>query len=152
MSTGAFHRVADPFRAPVAALGGILAPVGTHRRQAEGAVAAPSGDVAARLRRSSRAPERSIADELAALGFSPRIVDRFFRPFLGGIFLDASLATTSRMLYFVYRMLSEGDTVVPARGMGAIPAQLAAALPPGHVRLRRPGHAAFTITMAGPRR
>jgi phytoene dehydrogenase-like protein len=72
---------------------------------------------------------------LAALGFSPVIIERFFRPFFGGIFLDTGLATTSRMLYFVYRMLSQGDTAVPADGMGAIPGQLASTLPGGCVRL-----------------
>jgi protoporphyrinogen oxidase len=80
------------------------------------------------------AAERRTADELSALGFSEAFVARFFRPFLGGIFLDASLSTTSRMLYFVYKMLSSGDITLPAAGMQAIPDQLAARLPEGTIR------------------
>ena len=62
-------------------------------------------------------------------------IDRFFRPFLGGVFLERDLVTSSRMFRFVFRMLIEGATAVPARGMGAIPAQLAALLPADAVRL-----------------
>jgi len=131
---GRFHRVVDPVRRPGSALEGLLSPVGTL------------GDKLRVLRLRQRAsamtletifssPERSVRDELSALGFSEEFVRRFFRPFLGGIFLDASLETTSRMFYFVYRMLSQGDTVIPAGGMGAIPAQLAASLPPRSIRL-----------------
>src|SRR5579859_1107523 len=39
------------------------------------------------------------------------------------------------MFEFIFKMLSEGDTAVPAQGMGAIPAQLAAKLPVGSIRL-----------------
>ncbi len=53
------------------------------------------------------------------------MIHRFFRPFFGGILLDGELKTSSRMFEFVFKMLSEGDTSVPARGMGAIPAQIA---------------------------
>jgi hypothetical protein len=38
------------------------------------------------------------------------------------------------MLLFTFKMLAEGRTAVPASGMGAIPAQLAARLRPGAVR------------------
>ena len=131
---GAFHKVADPFRAPLAALGGILAPVGTLADKLK-VLSLRRTSLSRTMDEIFSAPERSVADELTALGFSPVIIERFFRPFFGGIFLDPGLSTTSRMLYFVYRMLSEGDTAVPAAGMGAIPAQLASTLPPGSVRL-----------------
>jgi hypothetical protein len=39
------------------------------------------------------------------------------------------------MLNFVFRMFSLGDACLPAEGMEAIPRQLAAALPPGSIRL-----------------
>ena len=41
-----------------------------------------------------------------AEGFSAAIIDRFFRPFLGGIFFDAGLGTSSRLTSFVMRMLA----------------------------------------------
>jgi phytoene dehydrogenase-like protein len=80
-------------------------------------------------------PERSTKDCLAAAGFSQEFIHRFFRPFFGGILLDGELKSSSRMFEFVFKMLSEGDIAVPARGMGEIPAQLASHLPAGSVRL-----------------
>ena len=68
-----------------------------------------------------------------AEGFSAAIVDRFFRPFLGGIFFDTDLGTTSRLFEFVMRCLATGQNCLPARGIGAVPRQLAAQLPPGCV-------------------
>ena len=82
-----------------------------------------------------RRPERSTKDTLAAAGFSEEFIHRFFRPFFGGILLDGELKSSSRMFEFVFKMLSEGDTVVPARGMGAITAQLASHLPEDSIRL-----------------
>src|SRR5438477_5353135 len=80
-------------------------------------------------------PERSTKDALVSAGFSEEFIHRFFRPFFGGILLDGELKSSSRMFEFVFKMLSEGDIAVPARGMGAIPAQLASLLPPDAIRL-----------------
>ena len=80
-------------------------------------------------------PERSTKDALASAGFSSEFIHRFFRPFFGGILLDGDLKSSSRIFEFVFKMLSEGDTAVPARGMGEIPAQIASHLPPDSIRL-----------------
>jgi phytoene dehydrogenase-like protein len=93
-----------------------------------------------RLRRASienlfKGPDRSTKDALLAAGFSSEMIHRFFRPFLGGILLDGGLKSSSRMFEFVFKMLSEGDTSIPARGMGSIPAQLAEKLPAGSIRM-----------------
>lgn len=93
-----------------------------------------------RLKRASieeifRRPERSTKDALQSEGFSSEMIHRFFRPFFGGILLDGDLKSSSRMFEFIFKMLSEGDISVPARGMGAIPAQIAAKLPAWAIRL-----------------
>lgn len=86
-------------------------------------------------------PEQPTIDELHSLGFSERIIQTFFRPFLGGVFLDPALETSSRMLQFVFRMFSSGDAALPAGGMQDIPKQLAESLPPACLRLNTPvGH------------
>jgi len=69
--------------------------------------------------------DATIEQSLAARGFSERYVDRFVRPFYGGITLDRSLSTSKRVFEFTFKMLAEGRTVVPADGMGAVSAQLA---------------------------
>src|SRR5215471_4779534 len=93
-----------------------------------------------RLRRTAieqifQRPETSTRDALRAEGFSEEFAHRFLRPFFAGILLDGELKSSSRMFEFVFKMLSEGDTAVPARGMGAIPAQIASHLPEDSVRL-----------------
>ncbi len=94
----------------------------------------------ARLKRHSidqlfARPDRSTRDALLSEGFSHEMIHRFFRPFIGGILLDGELKSSSRMFEFVFKMLSEGDTAVPARGMGAIPSQIAAKFPANAIRL-----------------
>ncbi|MCG1002538.1 MULTISPECIES: NAD(P)/FAD-dependent oxidoreductase [Halobacterium] len=69
-------------------------------------------------------PDATIEQYLYAYGFSERYVDRFVRPFYGGITLDRDLDTSKRVFEFTFKMLSEGKTVIPAGGMGAIARQL----------------------------
>jgi len=129
--------VGDPFRRPATlgstALAGIGSPLDKLRiMRLRNRVR--RGDAAALL----RGPDRSSMEALRAQGFSDTIIDRFFRPLFGGIQLDPALSSSARMFDVIFRMLSEGDSVVPAAGMGAIPTQLAAALQPGTVRLSSP--------------
>jgi protoporphyrinogen oxidase len=70
---------------------------------------------------------------LETRGFGGAVIDGFFAPFYGGILLDRTLATSASILLFTFKMLADGDTVVPASGMGAITAQLAAQLRPESV-------------------
>ena len=70
-------------------------------------------------------------------GFSPTAIDEFFRPFIGGVLLDPSLSVSRRMFDFVFRMFSLGHAALPARGMQAIPEQLAAGLPDDAVALKQ---------------
>ena len=104
---------------------------------------APRG-APARARRGGHAggavrpsPE-STHDRLRRLEFSQEFVDAFLRPFLAAVFREHELATSSRKLEFVIRMVAHGEPAVPALGMGEIPAQLARGLPAGVVRTRMP--------------
>ena len=71
--------------------------------------------------------EMDIETYLARRGFSRRFLERFVRPFYGGITLDPTLSTSARVFRYTFKALTSGSTAVPAAGMGAIPAQLAAA-------------------------
>ena len=87
--------------------------------------------LALELRRTSidellAGPDQSTEAYLRAQGFSRSAIDSFFRPFYGGIFLDRSLGTSAKCFKFDFKMLSDGDTVVPSRGMGAPPMRLRA--------------------------
>lgn len=130
---GRFHRIADPWRQPLAALTTLLSPIGTLAdkwRLARLRWRVLGGGLDELYSR----PEAATADCLRAQGFSDVMIERFFRPFFSGVFFDPALAVSSRAFEFYFRMFAAGDTALPAAGMGAIPAQLAAALPADTVR------------------
>jgi phytoene dehydrogenase-like protein len=121
---GRMNPVVDPWRTPGKwreALASEFGTLGDKLRMAR---------LRSRVKRTSieslfQRPDRATRKDLESEGFTREIIHRFFRPFLGGILLDGELKTSCRMFEFVFKMLSEGDTVVPSRGMGAIPAQIA---------------------------
>jgi phytoene dehydrogenase-like protein len=76
-------------------------------------------------------PEMTTRQFFAEYGFSSKIVDRFFAPFLAGIFLERELATSSRYFQFLFRMFAYGDAAVPENGMEMLPRQLAVRLKTG---------------------
>lgn len=127
---GKFHRVADPRSEPVGAVKSLFNPIGTARDKLR--LARLFWDVSRTP--PDESPDRLTLDVLRER-FSPSLVDRLFRPFLGGVFLEREIATSSRFFRFVFRAFAEGPGAVPALGMQAIPDQLAAKLPPGSVRL-----------------
>jgi len=66
----------------------------------------------------------TIREYLAEEGFSRAFVEHFAEPFYGGITLDRDLVTAAFVFKYTFKALSEGRTVVPAAGMGAIADQL----------------------------
>jgi len=88
-------------------------------------------------------------DYLKEFGFSEMMVSNFFKPFFGGVFLEDELITPSTMFAYLFKMFGEGGTVLPARGMGMIPRQLAASIDKGNIHLnekvlRIEGNTVFT--------
>jgi phytoene dehydrogenase-like protein len=128
------YAVGDPLRRPSLLLPSAVAPIGSvadKLRMARLLQRMKSADPRDLLRR----PESSTLEALKAEGFSQRIIDRFFRPLLGGIQLDPALTSSSRMFETILHCLAAGDSAVPAEGMQAIPHQLAGRLPDGTVHL-----------------
>jgi len=140
---GKFYEMADPWRRPIAAVKSLLSPIGTFvdkLRVAGFRSRCLKGTIEERF----RDPEITSLQLLKEAGFSQSMIERFFRPFLGGIFLDPELNTSSRMLKFVFRMFSRGTACLPAEGMEAIPRQLASKLAPDSIRL------GAKVTSVGP--
>lgn len=130
---GRFRRFSDPWRRPGHLLGTVAAPVASLADKIR--MVLLRNDVCRKsIDQLQQRPEVSTAMALRLRGFSPRVIEAFFRPFLGGIFLDNSLETSSRMFEFVFRMFSLGAAALPAQGMGSIAAQMAAALPDAMVQ------------------
>lgn len=141
---GRFRRFADPFRRPGKTLATAFSPVATLGDKLRIARLRYSVSHGAGRRYHENAEETTLA-YLRRLGFSHRAIGAFFTPFFGGVFLDGTLATSSRMFEFVFRMFAEGDATLPANGMQAIPDQLAGGLQPGTLRF------GVRVTGAGPR-
>ncbi|MGV3525948.1 MAG: NAD(P)/FAD-dependent oxidoreductase [Candidatus Sericytochromatia bacterium] len=127
----------DPLRQPEDALATALARLGTlsdklHILQLRQDVLRHS------LEALARRPETTTFLALRERGFSEAFIQAFFQPFLGGVFLDPNLQTSSHFFHFVMKMFSSGDATVPAAGMQALPEQLLRWLPPESVRLNSP--------------
>ncbi len=130
-----FSRIADPFRNPLGAIPTAFSPVGSLADKLRVAVLRRT---VKRLKLSDVFAREEITTAQALRtrwGFSPAMIDRFFRPFLGGITLDPDLNASSRMFEFVFKMFSEGRATLPKGGMQALPHLIAAPLPAGTIRL-----------------
>jgi len=84
---------------------------------------------------SSLSRDVSAAEFLWSRGFSESFVNRFARPFWGGITLDPRLSGSSGPFLFTLKMFLLGSAVLPAEGVGALPAQLLARLPTDAISL-----------------
>lgn len=131
---GTGHAVSDPFRKPQTLATTAFAPIGSVFDKAR--------IVVLRARVLRRKPAALLGGQdvstdvaLRAFGFSTKIINRFFRPLFGGIQLDPHLATSRRMFDVIFRSLSEGQSVLPSRGMHALPLQMASRLSEGTVHL-----------------
>lgn len=131
-----FHRMADPLAHPLTALQNFRDQAVSLRdkwtmlllrKEVFGLREPPRG-----------MPPMETEDYLKNFGFSENIIEKFFRPFFGGVFLEKDLRTSAAMLQFLFAMFDRGGSALPARGMQAIPEQLAVALPPGSLRLNAP--------------
>ena len=134
---GKGHVVSDPFRKPSTLFATTFAPIGSlidklrivllRLRVMRG--------VAPKLLLNN---DMSTLDALRSAGFSHRMIESFFRPLFGGVQLDPQLATSRRMFDIIFRSLSEGQSVLPACGMQALPEQLGERLTHNTVHLNSP--------------
>ncbi|KAL3819787.1 hypothetical protein ACJIZ3_005692 [Penstemon smallii] len=133
---GRFHIVADPLRHFSDALRSLMNPIGTVFDKLL------IGLTRVRVLTRSDHDILTSGDDIktidllrSRIGFSESILDRFFRPFFGGIFFDRELETTSRLFNFVFKVLALGDNTLPKNGISAIPHQLAGKLDKNSIRL-----------------
>ncbi|CAI7827509.1 unnamed protein product [Closterium sp. NIES-54] len=153
--------VADPFRHTSDGLGSLFNPIGSvFDKMRVGllrlkAVSTPVEGILS-------APESSIEEALKKQGFSNEMIDRFFRPFLGGIFFDNELSTSSSsssiqssypppslspLLTLLLRshpvplllsIAALAPNTLPSSGIGALASHLASRLPSDSIRLNSP--------------
>jgi phytoene dehydrogenase-like protein len=80
-------------------------------------------------------PEISTLDYLKQRGFSDKIINRFFKPFFGGIFLEDELKTSCRQFQFIFKMFALGEAMLPQDGIESIASHLKSQLKETQFRL-----------------
>ena len=129
-----FVRIADALRAPTQMLATLRSGAFTIGDMVR--VLALRNETQALTKSSAASVHNETTHEfLKARSFSDRSIDRFFKPFFSGVFLEEQLSTPADMFAFVFRMFATGTACLPSEGMGAIPRQLAERLPQDSIRL-----------------
>jgi protoporphyrinogen oxidase len=127
-----FHQVSDPFRHPLDGVCSVFNPIGSL------------GDkVKVGMLRLGLLSTRSMEDTLstrealAELGYSEAMIDRFWKPFMRGVFLENELSTSVRKFEETFSLFAKGDTVLPRLGICEIPKQMAKRLPEDSIFLKQ---------------
>ena len=134
---GRFSPLLDPLRRPAKTIAAVSSPVigiADKLRVARMRQELLGKEPAEVLSR----PDRTALESLKGRGFSPNAIERFFRPFFGGVFIDPDLGTSSRLMEIFFRCFSAGPAVLPKDGMGQLAASMAARLPEGSLQLGSP--------------
>jgi phytoene dehydrogenase-like protein len=125
---GSFHRFADPYRELSKAVSfafDSIVPIGDKWRVAK----LRSECLKMTEAQLFALPEQTTREFLRRAGFTQAIIERFFEPFFGGVFLERNLTSSARWFRWLFKMFSEGFAAVPEVGMEQIPVQMAAGLP-----------------------
>ncbi len=82
-------------------------------------------------------PPATTRDIFKVYGFSDKMIQEFFQPFMSGVFLDSQLNTSRKMFDYTFKLFSEGYASVPELGMEEIPKQIANKLLPNSILFQK---------------
>ncbi len=133
-ATNAWLTVRNPLKEGLGALAVVVSSVGTLTDKLRLARLAADVSIQADDTFFARSAPSALA-YLRAYGFSEHIINLFFRPFFGGVFLDRDLEPSANLLRFTLRQFLTADAALPAAGIGAVGAALAAPLPANSLQL-----------------
>jgi protoporphyrinogen oxidase len=77
---------------------------------------------------------RTVDEEIHRRSLDGEMKERFLGPFFSGVFLEEELGTELSVFRKDLRYFTTGRALLPSRGMGEIPRQLAARIPSGRIR------------------
>ncbi len=133
-----FTEMPNPLKEPLGVFKTLVAPVGSLTDKLRLLELMRDVNEVTRAEDFFKDDDTSTLNYLQDYGWSQKMIVNFFRPFFGGVFLENELVTSSNFFRFVFKQFYNGDGVVPAKGMQAIPEQLAAKLPADSLRLNAP--------------
>ncbi len=134
---GDFFRVLHPIRHPEGALSAALDPTFPPADKAHLLGLLLSSCIhsdSALLDRCATSNDVTTRELLVRLGFSDSFISRFVQPFFGGVFLDNALETSAGLFCYYLKKFAIGRALIPARGIGEIPRQLAEEIPTRRIR------------------
>ena len=79
--------------------------------------------------------KQSTEELIKSYSFSHRFATEFLIPFFQGVFLQEKLTQPASLFFYYLRQFLYGNTAIPAKGMQAIPDQLASNLPSERLRI-----------------
>jgi len=133
-----FTEMNNPMQEPLTIFKALVASVGTLADKLRLVELMREVNNVARAADFFQDEDTSTLEYLQQYGWSADMITAFFKPFFGGVFLENDLMTSSNFFRFVFKQFYNGEAVLPATGMQAIPEQLAAGLPTGTLRLNSP--------------
>jgi hypothetical protein len=73
-------------------------------------------------------------ERLHAIGFSESFIEKFFRPFFAGVFLDRELSVSDELFRYLFNYFKKSRVGLPLGGMKAVASNLAIGIPKEHFR------------------
>lgn len=129
--------IGNPVQRPTSLPTLLSVPVGgVYGRLATGVYA--GGCVTLPTHRLRARPDVSSAEAWRSAGIPTDMVNGILRPFFSGVLLEQGMTTSRRFTDMMVRMFALGRSTVPAKGMQALPEQIASALPEGVLALSTP--------------
>ena len=92
------------------------------------------------LRLRTIAPQRprdegiTALEGLRSIGFSELYIEKFFRPFFAGVFLDRDLSVSDDLFRYLFDYFRKSRVALPAGGINAVAANLASSIPTENIR------------------
>ena len=127
-----FHRFSDPLRRPWKSLASLFCPIGSFKDKIRIGMMRVG-----LLKTTSLTDDTSTLEALRELGFGNSMIERFWRPFMGGVLLEKELSTSVRKFEETFHLFSKGYTTIPKMGIGELPRQLAGNLDKDRLLLGR---------------
>jgi len=132
--TALYNPLRHPARGPQSAFSHAL-PVGDKLKLMKWVAFACASSDKTLLSKVGGHEDSGLLAHLRRSGFQPETIERFFRPFFGGVFLDDSLQASAQLTTYYLKKFALGRAFVPSQGIGQLAKQMVTQLPESSILL-----------------